>query len=142
VSSIKYQCGWINIWNDPVHFNEFWIAIFAYMNIFDMRTMILCHRNEKKINQKSYIQLKNTFWTTVAFLRCCNLIWGLANNNYSLYFLQFLTDWQFTFVLYFHSLAIVYIVGPLSKLTVTLFFCWRLHKYDLLQFVWYWITAQ
>jgi len=22
--------------------------IFAYMNIFDMRTMILCHRNEKK----------------------------------------------------------------------------------------------
>jgi hypothetical protein len=31
------------------------------------------------------------FWTTVAFLRCCNLIWGLINNNYSLYFLQFLT---------------------------------------------------
>jgi hypothetical protein len=79
---------WKNIWNVYVHFNEFWIAIFAYMNIFDMLTMILCHRNEKKINQKL---LKNKLWTTVAFLRCCNLIWGLANNNYSLYFLQFLT---------------------------------------------------
>jgi hypothetical protein len=54
----------------------------------------------------TYIQLKNLLWTTVAFLRCCNLIWGLANNNYSLYFLQFLTitQWQFMFVLYFHSL--------------------------------------
>jgi hypothetical protein len=39
----------------------------------------------------------------LAFLCCCNLIWGLAN-NYSLYFLQFWTIWQFTFVLYFHSL--------------------------------------
>jgi hypothetical protein len=48
VSSIKYQCGWINIWSIYVHFNEFWISIFAYMNIFVMRTMILCHRNEKK----------------------------------------------------------------------------------------------
>jgi hypothetical protein len=27
------------------------------MNIFDMRTMILCHRNEKKINQK-FVLLK------------------------------------------------------------------------------------
>jgi len=27
-------------------------------------------------------------------------------------------------------------------LTETSFFCWRLHKYDLLQLVWYWITAQ
>jgi hypothetical protein len=26
VSGIKYQCGWINIWSDPVHFNEFLIA--------------------------------------------------------------------------------------------------------------------
>jgi hypothetical protein len=33
VSSIKYQCGWINIWNVYVHFNEFWIAIFAYMRL-------------------------------------------------------------------------------------------------------------
>jgi hypothetical protein len=39
-----------------------------------------------------HIQLKNRLWTTVAFLHCCNLIWGLANNNYSLYFLLFLTD--------------------------------------------------
>jgi hypothetical protein len=38
-----------------------------------------------------YIQLKNRLWTTIAFLHCCNLIWGLENNNYSLYFLQFLT---------------------------------------------------
>ena len=52
----------------------------------------------------THIQLKNKLWTTVAFLRCCNLIWGLENNNYSLYFLQFLTRWQFAFVLYFHSI--------------------------------------
>ena len=39
----------------------------------------------------THIQLKNKLWTTAAFLRCCNLIWGLANNNCSLYFLQFLT---------------------------------------------------
>jgi hypothetical protein len=36
--------------------NEVWIAIFAYMNIFDMRTMILCHRNEKKINQVCFVE--------------------------------------------------------------------------------------
>jgi hypothetical protein len=39
----------------------------------------------------THIQLKNKLWTTVTFLRCCNLISGLANNNYSLYFFQFLT---------------------------------------------------
>ena len=43
------------------------------------------------IQTLTHIQLKNKLWTTVAFLRCCNLIWRLANNNYSLYFLQFLT---------------------------------------------------
>jgi hypothetical protein len=43
-------------------------------------------------------------------------------------------QWQFTFVLYFHSLlySLLYIVGPLSKLTETSFFCWRSHKYELL----------
>ena len=56
------------------------------------------------IQTLTHIQLKNKLWTAVTFLHCCNLIWGLANNNYSLYFLQFLTRWQFTFVLYFHSL--------------------------------------
>ena len=30
---------------------------FAYMSILDKRTMILCHRNEKKINQK-FVLLK------------------------------------------------------------------------------------
>jgi hypothetical protein len=54
----------------------------------------------------THIQLKNKLWTTVAFLRCCNLIWGLANNNYSLYFLQFLTisgNLRLCYI-YFHSL--------------------------------------
>ena len=43
----------------PCAFSELGIAIFAYMklNIFDMRTMILCHRNEKKINKK-FVLLK------------------------------------------------------------------------------------
>jgi hypothetical protein len=54
----------------------------------------------------THIQLKNKLWTTVAFLRCCNMIWGLANNNYSLYFLQFLTisgNLRLCYI-YFHSL--------------------------------------
>ena len=78
-------------------------------------------------------------WTTVASLHCCNLIWGLANNNYSLYFLQFLMGTVAIYVCAIFSfpsyIVILYIVGPLSKLTETSFFCWRLHKYDLLQFV-------
>ena len=42
-------------------------------------------------------------WTTVLLVLCCNLIWGLTNNNHSLYLLQFLTP--DIFVLYFHSLT-------------------------------------
>ena len=38
-----------------------------------------------------HMQLENRLWTTVAFFHCCNLIWGLTNNNCNLYFLQFLT---------------------------------------------------
>ena len=37
------------------------------------------------------LQLKNRLWTTVILLHCCTLIWGLTNNNYSLYLLQFMT---------------------------------------------------
>ena len=57
----------------------------------------------------THIQLKNKLWTTVALFHCCNLIWGLANNNYSLYFLLCLTDsvnLGLCYTLYFHSLAI------------------------------------
>jgi hypothetical protein len=39
-----------------------------------------------------HMQLRNKLWTTVALFHFWNLIWGLTNNNYSLYFLQFLTD--------------------------------------------------
>ena len=93
----------------------------------------------------THIQLKNKLWTTVAFLHCCNLIWGLANNNYSLYFLQFLTDSvnsRLCYIFIPYHTVLLYMVGPLSKLTETSFFCWRSHKYELLQFVWYWITTQ
>jgi hypothetical protein len=89
------------------------------------------------VNVNAY-QIKK-IWTTVASLHCCNLIWGLANNNYSLYFLQFLMGTVAIYVCAIFSfpsyIVILYIVGPLSKLTETSFFCWRLHKYDLLQFV-------
>jgi hypothetical protein len=75
----------------------------------------------------------------ICVIHCCNLIWGLANNNYSLYFLQFLMGTVAIYVCAIFSfpsyIVILYIVGPLSKLTETSFFCWRLHKYDLLQFV-------
>jgi hypothetical protein len=37
------------------------------------------------------LQLKNRLWTTVVLFHCCTLIWGLTNNNYSLYLLQFMT---------------------------------------------------
>jgi hypothetical protein len=96
----------------------------------------------------THIQLKNKLWTTVAFLRCCNLIWGQANNNYNLYFLQFLTtlshcisgNLRLCYIFIPYCTVLLYIVEPLSKLTDTSFFCWRSHKYELLQFVWYWIT--
>jgi hypothetical protein len=39
-----------------------------------------------------HIQSENRIWTTVALLHFCNLIWDLANDNYNLFFLQFLTD--------------------------------------------------
>ena len=110
-----------------------------WVNITIYRTVYL--HTDMCLQTLTHIQLKNKLWTTVAFLRCCNLIWGLANNNYSLYFLQFLTDSDNLRLCYIF-IPKLYIVGPLSKLTETSFFCWRLHKYDLLQFVWYWITAQ
>jgi hypothetical protein len=58
--------SYIYIGSVYVHFNEVWIAIFAYMNIFDMRTMILCHRNEKKINQVCFVESSfgQKVWTT------------------------------------------------------------------------------
>jgi hypothetical protein len=68
-----------------------------------------------------HIQLKNRLWTTVALLPCCNLNWGLANDNYSLYFLQFLTD-SGNLRLCYIFIPKLYIVGPLCKLTETSFF--------------------
>jgi hypothetical protein len=37
-------------------------------------------------------------WTTVALFHCCNLIWGLANNNYSLKLLSSVFDWLSIYV--------------------------------------------
>ena len=37
------------------------------------------------------LQLQNRLWTTVVLFYCCTLIWGLTNNNYNLYLLQFMT---------------------------------------------------
>jgi hypothetical protein len=87
----------------------------------------------------THIQLKNKLWTTVAFLRCCNLIWGLANNNYNLQFLTDSGNLRLCYIFIPYCTVLLYIVGPFSKLTETSFFCW---KYELLQFVWYWITTQ
>ena len=56
---------------------------------------------------------------TVALLHCCNLNWGLANDNY---FLQFLTGSENLRLCYIF-IPKLYIVGPLSKLTETSFFC-------------------
>jgi hypothetical protein len=41
----------------PCISKNFELPIFAYMNIFGMRNMILCHKNDKKINQK-FVLLK------------------------------------------------------------------------------------
>jgi hypothetical protein len=54
------------------------------------------------------LQLEHRLWTIVVLFHCCTLIWGLTNNNYNLYLLQFMTvtvsvnicSW------YLHSLAI------------------------------------
>jgi hypothetical protein len=39
------------------------------------------------------LQLENRLWTTVlvVLFHCCTLIWGLTNNNYNPYLLQFMT---------------------------------------------------
>ena len=37
------------------------------------------------------LQLENRLWTTIVLFYCCTLIWGLTNNNYNLYLLQFMT---------------------------------------------------
>ena len=37
------------------------------------------------------LQLESRLWTTVFLFYCCTLIWGLTNNNYNLYLLQFMT---------------------------------------------------
>ena len=66
------------------------------------------------------MQLKNRLWATVALLHCCNLIWGLTNNNYSLYFLQFLTisdNLRLCYIFIPDCNVLLYIVGTLSKLT-------------------------
>jgi hypothetical protein len=59
------------------------------VNITIYRTVYL--HTDMCLQTLTHIQLKDKLWTTVAFLHCCNLMWDLANNNYSLYFLQFLT---------------------------------------------------
>ena len=117
------------------------VNITIYRTVYLHTNMTLC------LQTLTHIQIKNKLWATVAFLHCCNMIWGLANNNYSLYFLQFLTI-PLSVAIYvcaifsFPTVLYSYIVGPLSKLIETSFFCWRMHKYELLQFVWYWITTQ
>ena len=37
------------------------------------------------------LHLENRLWNTVVLFHCCTLIWGLTNNNYNLYLLQFMT---------------------------------------------------
>ena len=113
------------------------------VNIMIYRTIYL--QTDMCLQTLTHIQLKNKLWTTVAFLRYCNLIWGAFE------------VWQiiitaFTFFSFWLSVAIyvcaifsfptVLYSYVLSKLTETSFFCWRSHKYELLQFVWYWITTQ
>jgi hypothetical protein len=104
------------------------------VNIMIYRTIYL--QTDMCLQTLTHIQLKNKLWTTVAFLRCCNLIWGMANNNYSLYFLQFFTisgNLRMCYIFIPYCTVLLYIVGPLSILTETSFFCWRSHNYELLQ---------
>jgi hypothetical protein len=74
------------------------------------------------IQTLTHIQIKYKLWTTVAFLRCCNLIWGLANNNYSLYFLQFLTDSG--------NLRLCYIFIPYCTIVCTPIDSWTIEQID------------
>jgi hypothetical protein len=104
------------------------------VNIMIYHTVYL--QTDMCLQTLTHIQLKNKFWTTVAFLHCCNLIWGMANNYYSLYFLQFFTisgNLRMCYIFIPYCTVLLYIVGPLSILTETSFFCWRSHNYELLQ---------
>ena len=62
------------------------------------------------------LQLENRLWTTVVLFYCCTLIWGLTNNNYSLYLLQFMTVSVNILCAIFAFSSYLYIIGPLSKL--------------------------
>ena len=70
-----------------------------------LRSMELFIYIQTCVNVNAY-PIKKIDWTTVALVHCCNLNWGLANDNYNLYFLQFLTDSGNLRLLYFHSEAI------------------------------------
>ena len=52
------------------------------------------------------LQLEHRLWTIVVLFHCCTLIWGLTNNNYNLYLLQFMTVSVNIRSWYLHSLAI------------------------------------
>jgi hypothetical protein len=98
------------------------------VNITIYRTVYL--HTDMCLQTLTHIQLKNKLNYTL--LCCCNLIWGLANNNYSLYILQFLIisgNLRLCYLFIPYCTVLLYIVVPLNKLTS--FFCWRSHKYEL-----------
>ena len=117
-------------WNAHRRFR--YLSIRHRVNITIYRTVYL--HTDMCLQALTHIQLKNKLWTTVAFLHCCNLIWGLANNNYSLYFSFWPSVTIYVCAIFsFPTVLYSYIDGPLSKLTETSFFCWRSHNYELLQ---------
>ena len=103
------------------------------VNVTIYRTVYL-HTNMCK---RYCIQNKKIDWATIALFHCCNLIWGLTNNNYSLFFFSFwLTVSIYVCVIFsFPSYIYSWTVEQIG--IYTYFFCWRLHKYDFLHFVWY-----
>ena len=77
-NSLKWDC----YWSDSKSDRYFYLKLRSIYRSVYMLTD-LCQRYTSAV--------KKIDWTTVVLLHCCTLIWGLTNNNYSLYLLQFMT---------------------------------------------------
>ena len=96
---IQNSLKWDFYWSDSKSDRYFLFKIAIYL--------LNCLYADRPVSALIPLQLKKRLCTTVVLFHCCTLIWGLTNNNYSLYLLWTFYDCQcqYTFVLYLHSLA-------------------------------------
>jgi hypothetical protein len=86
--------------------------------------LLNCLYADRPVSTLIPLQLKKRLCTTVVLFHCCTLIWGLTNNNYSLYLLWtfYGCQCQYTFVLYLTWGQLLSDV--IDYITITLQFSW------------------